>query len=182
MRFSLLLISAALCGVTPAFAINKCKTADGKFVFQDKPCLSGQGGEIEVKPASGNAAPVQQTAPVVGGAEVTAKPETETERLDKLAAQIRNSSRLRSLETSIIPGARATMLAQKNRCDKDMEALKRQQPAANNNLAGATWLQSISTEMSALAVRCDTEAKSMASNLDVLLKEQSDLKAAQNRQ
>ena len=44
---------AALLAAAPAWAINKCKGADGKVSFQDAPC-TGQGEKIEVRPASGD--------------------------------------------------------------------------------------------------------------------------------
>jgi len=50
--------SALLLIVTPAWAINRCKGPDGKMYYQDMPCAAEHsGGEIDIKPASGNAAP-----------------------------------------------------------------------------------------------------------------------------
>ena len=46
--------AAALLMAAPVWAINKCKTPEGKTVFQDAPC-AGQGEKIEVRPASGYA-------------------------------------------------------------------------------------------------------------------------------
>ena len=48
------LFAAALLISAQAWAINKCKTPEGKTVFQDAPC-AGQGEKIEVRPASGYA-------------------------------------------------------------------------------------------------------------------------------
>lgn len=45
-------LTAALL-LAPAWAINKCKGADGKVVFQDVPC-AGQGEKLDVRPASGH--------------------------------------------------------------------------------------------------------------------------------
>lgn len=53
------MLAAALLAATPAWAINKCKTPEGKTVFQDAPC-AGQGEKIEVRPASGHADPAKQ--------------------------------------------------------------------------------------------------------------------------
>ena len=35
------MLAAALLAATPAWAINKCKTPEGKTVFQDAPCAGG---------------------------------------------------------------------------------------------------------------------------------------------
>lgn len=55
-KIPLAAIAAALIALTtaPAWAVNKCKGADGKTVFQDTPCM-GKGETIKVRPASGNA-------------------------------------------------------------------------------------------------------------------------------
>jgi len=51
-------LAALLLASTPAWAINKCKGPDGKMYYQDTPCASGHsGGEIDIRPASGDAAP-----------------------------------------------------------------------------------------------------------------------------
>jgi len=42
----------------PAWAINKCTDAAGKVSFQDAPC-TGQGEQIEVRPAIEGATPIQ---------------------------------------------------------------------------------------------------------------------------
>lgn len=62
-------ISKALCvalpmilaAAAPAWAINKCTGADGKVTFQDAPC-AGNGGQIDVRPASGPARAVVPAA------------------------------------------------------------------------------------------------------------------------
>ena len=42
---------------------------------------------------------------------------------------------------------------------------------ANNNLAGATWEQSISTEMAALSARCDSRSRELLTNLELVRSE-----------
>lgn len=177
MRFLSVTICIALCAALPAHAINKCKASDGRFVYQDRPCLTGQGGEIEVRPASGHAAPAPPPAPAVAGAAPPAQPQTEAQRLQLLSQKLRKSNRLDSLNVRIVPDAQGAVDFQKARCDKSIAALQLKKQSASNNLAGATWEGSISAEMSALAARCDTEARATTRNLDTLLKEQSDLRA-----
>lgn len=69
MKF--LLIAAALLSPTfaPAWAINKCTTADGKVAFQDAPC-AGKGEQIEVKPNSGLALPKAAPGTLPAAAEI----------------------------------------------------------------------------------------------------------------
>ena len=56
-----LLLAAALLMAALAWAINKCKTAEGKMVFQDAPC-AGEGEKLDVRPASGHAVRAPATA------------------------------------------------------------------------------------------------------------------------
>ena len=172
---------AALLLIAPAHAINKCRTPDGKTIFQDAPCAPGQGGKIEVRPASGYAQP---TAATVTSAAVTtttttpAKPQTEAQRIDAQAEVLRKENRLHTLQVRAIPDARAAVDRQKLRCDGDMAELKNKKQLATNNLAGATWEQSISSEMAATATRCDTESRTLTKELDTLLQEQEAIKKA----
>lgn len=53
MMKSAIFLSAALSAAAPAWAVYKCTGPDGKTVFQDAPCV-GKGGQIEVRPASGD--------------------------------------------------------------------------------------------------------------------------------
>lgn len=52
-----------------------------------------------------------------------------------------------------------------------MAALRNRKQSAANNLAGATWELSLSSEMSAVATRCDTKQREMALERENLLKE-----------
>lgn len=53
--------SAAVCVVlcvlgSPALAVNKCVSADGRTVFQDAPCSAGRGEKVNIRPAMGSSA------------------------------------------------------------------------------------------------------------------------------
>ena len=165
---------AAMFLIAPAHAINKCRTPDGKIAFQDAPCASGQGGKIDVKPASGysQAINTNTTTPP------TTKPQTEAQRIDAQAEVLRKENRLHTLQVRAIPDARAAVDRQKLRCDGELIELKNKKQLATNNLAGATWEQSISSEMAATATRCDTEIRTLTKDLDTLLQEQEAIKKA----
>lgn len=168
------LAAAALLCLAPgaSWAINKCTGPDGKTVFQDAPCAPGRGGRIEVKPASGHA-----PAPAAAAAATPGKPQTEVERIRALSRKLNRENRLMTLENRAIPDARAAIDNQRAQCDREQATLRQRKLAATNNLAGATWEQSISEEMSAAARRCDTEIRFRMNQLESLQREQAEIKA-----
>lgn len=174
----LLVLAAAFCLPLPASAVNKCVGADGRAVFQDMPCADGRGEKMVIRPASGNApmAPPATATQAAGVGAATAAPQTEVERLRALADRLRDGNRISSLEVRVIPDAYGRVNAQKARCDAEFEALRARKAQANNNLAGATWEQSISSEMAAVATRCDTEGRVLQADLDRYQKELAALK------
>lgn len=162
-------IAAALvAAASPAWSINKCVGADGKVSFQEQAC-PGKGGAIEVKPASGMApAPVQQPDVPAAASQASKKEgvfgETYRRKLD--------------LETHLISSTRAELNGHLQSCDAQQRALAAKKGQARNNLAGATWEQSISAEMQAAATTCDTKARDLRSRLEGYEKELRELKAS----
>jgi hypothetical protein len=136
-------ITACLAvGVSQAMAISKCKGPGGAVVFQDAPC-TGQGGEITVKPASGSVAP----------AAVTTQAKTQAS-LDTLKGE-----RIRKEKWLVMNGARNALDAQRRQCADIQKQLAASKGWSNNNLAGAVRDVSISQEMTASAVACDSGAR-----------------------
>jgi hypothetical protein len=132
----------ALLPFSVTFAeMYKCEE-DGKTVFQDRPCR-GSGAAITVQPASGKA------------------PDVATEGQDSM-------SRLRANVNEMAVERRKREIAyQIQRLEGDIEGYRRAQDVelarlgnmkalAKNNLAGATWEQSISTEMQAVTEKYRT--------------------------
>jgi len=160
------LVLAAVVAFTPVWAINKCVGADGKVSFQDGPC-PGKGGAIEVKPASGSAAPqtVTSTATSVDAQEGAAAAEAGHAK-KKEGAFGESWQRRTWLEQSGLPGTRADIDNHQRRCAQQQQNLAAQKARANNNLAGATWEQSISAEMQAAATMCDTKARELRAQLE----------------
>ena len=148
--------------IAPAWAVNKCTGADGKVAFQDAPC-SGKGGQISVRPATGDAPATQATTP---GA-----PSTEVQRLEGLISESQRVRKIQEYELRVVPGAQLAITNQRSQCDAQLQALKDKKRLANDNLAGATWQASISSEMTALATRCDTRATELRADLDTRRKE-----------
>ena len=169
MKYGLIAVATlwtAAC--PPAWAINKCTGPDGRFTFQDAPCTS-QGEKVQVRPASGHAP--MMSAPVLSGAGVIIKKPTEAERLNALTEASQRERRKNDLDERLVPYARAAIDYQQAECDGQLKALQSKKRAANNNLAGATWEGSISSEMTAIATRCDTRSRNLREELDALRKE-----------
>lgn len=82
------------------------------------------------------------------------------------------------LENRGVPDARTVISSHQAQCDSQQRSLAAKKGSATNNLAGATWEQSISSEMQAAATACDTRARELRKQLESLEKELRDLKAA----
>lgn len=165
-----LLLTAALLAASPTWAINKCIGADGKAVFQDAPCM-GQGEKIDVRPASGSAPKPAAVASDAAGAATTPAP-TRKENVFGERWQRRTY-----LENRGIPDARAAIDGHQADCTAQQARLAAKKNRATNNLAGATWEDSISGEMQAAATTCDTRARELRAELDSLQKELRELKS-----
>lgn len=83
------------------------------------------------------------------------------------------------LENRGIADARAALRNHEAQCDAKQKELAAKKTLARNNLAGATWEQSITTEMQAAATICDSKGRELRSQLDRLEAELRDLKARQ---
>ncbi|WCM88550.1 DUF4124 domain-containing protein [Acidovorax sp. NCPPB 3576] len=159
----LTLLIAAMAVAPATWAINKCTGADGKTVFQDAPCV-GKGETVNVKPASGNAPAASAQSPLSAAQKEGAFGETWRRRTD--------------LEQHLIRNARAELQTHFLRCEQQQQALSQRKALANNNLAGATFEQSISAEMQAAATTCDTKARDLRARLESLEKELRELTAS----
>lgn len=161
-----------------AWAINKCTGPDGSVVFQDAPC-AGKGEQINVKPASGHA-PNQQPAngnPQYG--DPSEKPITEAQRIERSVKASKDNRRKQALELRLIPDMTSELERHNRACDRDIANLRSKKGLARNNLAGATWEESISSEMNAVALRCDSKTKDMRDRLAEMKKECSELGGCQ---
>lgn len=152
----------------PAWAINKCIGPDGKVVFQDSAC-SGKGEKMNVRPATGDGNSFQPAASPA--ANTTDKQKTEAQRIETQISDSQRKRRRQELEMRLVPDAQGAINNQRAQCDSDLKALQDKKAHANNNLAGATWETSISSEMTAVATRCDTRNREVRDDLDTLRKE-----------
>ena len=81
------------------------------------------------------------------------------------------------LESHLINNARGDLNAHLRDCDAQQRQLASKKSLARNNLAGATWEQSISAEMQAAATSCDTKARDLRARLEAYEKELRELQA-----
>ncbi len=152
---------------TPAWAIYQCQDpATGRTTFQERPCEATgmRGKQIEVRPS---------TLGATGSATATT-----ADTAQQLRAQSEHQAkerRLRDLNAHDIPNAQGRARSAANRCKERMDAVGRKKSSASNNLAGATWEQSLSTEMQAIATQCHAETAVLNAEVDRLLNEQRQL-------
>jgi chromosome segregation ATPase len=158
---------AAICA--PSWAINKCTLPDGKVAFQDAPCSGGKGVALTVRPASGDGTLISPAA--TSSATASEKPKTEAQRLQGLIDESQRDRRKRELVVRLVPDAQFAISRERAQCDQELKALQTKKMSANNNLAGATWETSISSEMTAIATRCDTRNRELRTDFDDLKKE-----------
>jgi hypothetical protein len=152
----------------PVWAINKCTAPDGKVSFQDAPCNVGTGGHIDVRPASGSAPPPAGDS-IAPGAGTPHR--TEAQRLEGVLAKSQAYRRRVELESLLVPNAQAALNQTRARCDAELQTLHARKSRANNNLAGATWEASLSQEMQAVSLRCDTQQRELKDDFEALRKE-----------
>lgn len=144
----------ALIGlVDPAAAINKCPQADGKVVYSDMPCPGGKAQQITIQKSH---VPTPDKPRPSTGIEPA-----EYER------QLRKRLDLEKIDRDI-----AFNHAEINRLENNREAeinnLMRQGARANNNLAGATFLNSLAQEQNAVAIRYNASIQQVSNNLQAL--------------
>lgn len=98
------------------------------------------------------------------------KKQTEADRLNALTAASQRDRRKVELDERLVPYAKAAIANELMQCDSQLQALQAKKRSANNNLAGATWESSISSEMGAIATRCDTRTRELREEFATLKK------------
>jgi hypothetical protein len=121
-------VSLALLAGSAAGGVYKCEV-DGKIVFSDTRCATDSEA-IDIR--------YRQSDP--GEA---AEIERRTEEVQEQVARRQHANRIAAQKREI------TRLERER--DRKLSALRDKKAFANNNLAGAAWEQSISTEMTAVA-------------------------------
>ena len=139
----------------------------------------GQGEKIDVRPASGSA-PKAAAAPTtadLNAAPAPAPAAAAAPAKKKEGAFGASWQRRTYLENRGIPDAESAIHAHKRQCEQKQADLRSRQGSANNNLAGATYLQSLAAEMQAAATMCDVRSRELNAELDSMKKELRELQA-----
>jgi uncharacterized protein (DUF305 family) len=146
------IVFALHVGQSRAAEIYKCLDSNGKPLFQGTPC-AGSGNKIAVKPANGtvaaDTAPEGAPASPVGMTSSKLKASVSALELDRKKREIDYD--IRDLEAEVDRHQRAM--------DRELAALQDKKLYASNSLAGATWEQSISTEMRAVTDKYSTKMR-----------------------
>jgi len=144
----------------PGFAqIYRCKTSDGTVV-QQMPCPAGQGEKLAVKPASGYspaAAPSVPSTPQAA-ANTTAKAQAQGKVLE--------NERIRREKWTEWYERTSAVTQIKQRCSMEQSVIRARMASSNNNLAGAMRDVSLTNELTAAAVRCDTRVREAEREVD----------------
>ncbi len=118
-------------------AVYKC-VVDGRTTFSDRPCAA-DAARVEMKVYRPSADEAVRAEERVRGLQATLSAKQDTRQRRRLLRNIRDA------EDEIASLQRAM--------DDEHRALKQKKRRASNNLAGATWEESISTEMRAVTSR-----------------------------
>lgn len=147
--FVALALVLASCG---AAAQYKCVDSAGKTTFQQTPCAAAekeqrlriQGADAASPPAS---APASQP--------VLTPEQRMLANIERERRQEERTQSIENLERQI--GYLQDLIVRRNgQMSAELAALQEKKGAARNNLAGATWEQSISSEMQAVTLKYKT--------------------------
>ncbi|MCB1769727.1 MAG: DUF4124 domain-containing protein [Candidatus Competibacteraceae bacterium] len=139
--------------LSPAMAVNKCVNDAGQVVYQSAPCpASAKGGELTLQKAAPASAPSPADA-------------EELKRIQQTASALERERRLTEIDREI-QRLEGRITDHRSAMDGEMANLRRKKLLANNNLAGATWEQSISEEMNAVTQKYDALIRSDQNRID----------------
>lgn len=169
------LLVVATLAITPADAqVYKC-TVNGRIAFTDKPC-DDTAQPLKVRPAAGHNAPAppEPAAPTSGPNNPAAPTANAANDREAYAAEASKAAKKRAINDKI-NRKKNRLIALRQARDRELAALQNDQSRANNNLAGATWLQSISQEMQAINGKYDTEMRMVQTDIDQLMQDRAAL-------
>ena len=155
-KYSRFLLAALLALMAaPATAINKCVNDAGQVVYQTAPCpTTAKSSELTLQKAS------QPSATSATDAE-------ELKRLQQTAGKMERDRKLTEIDREI-GRLEGQIVEHRSAMSDQIASLQQKKQSANNNLAGATWEQSISDEMSAVSQRYDALIRNDQSQIAVL--------------
>lgn len=139
---------------TPAMAVNKCVIDGWKVVYQVAPCPdAAKSSDVTIR---------KDTATPAAPAEAD-----ELKRIKETGAAMERERKITETEREIAERESRNHAIQQTMTN-ELAALKIKKTAARNNLAGATWEESISGEMNAVTQKYDTMIRTNQSKIDSL--------------
>lgn len=160
MRHCLVLLAVTLSSHAGAH-VYKCSDG-GTTVYSELPC-GASAKAVTIRPASGHA-PDRLAAPAAG------TPLAQGSLTDKADAAVK----LRLLDDEIWRKERRLSAISAEHEERQAE-LREKKQRARNNLAGATWEQSISEEMKAVAAEYDIKIRGAQTDVEALKRRRDDL-------
>lgn len=149
----LLLALASFHAVAGSGSYHVCTDAKGQKLFTQDPCPNGQAAEVKHYS-------VTNTAPAPDAAS-----DNRLSTDNPAYIKMRDSNRRAELERAIKKSEKEISKLQQQ-LDTELAGLKVKQGQANNNLAGATYQQSLATEMQAVTDRYKLQMQNKQSELD----------------
>lgn len=156
MRY-LLMIASLLVSLPAAAQVNKCQVGD-KVVYQAAPCKAG--------------ATRATLAPRNDVSEDSARANREKFIADD---KVRQAGNRRERIDGTIAALERDIAGYQKSMDAELATLQARKASANNNLAGATWEQSLSTEMQAVTAKYQTKIKTAQDRIAGLRQERATL-------
>ncbi|HSA48103.1 MAG TPA: DUF4124 domain-containing protein [Candidatus Competibacteraceae bacterium] len=136
-------------------AINKCVDDVGKVVYQSAPCpATAKGSEITLQKAP----PVPVASPVDA---------EELKRIQQTANAMERERKLKEINR-VISDTEELITDYRQAMNSELSALQQKKQLAQNNLAGATWEQSISAEMSSVTQKYDALIRDQQTRIERL--------------
>lgn len=166
-KAAIFILVALVSSTAWAQHIYRC-TINGARVIQDRPC---PGTRLEAqKPVAVSAAPAAASP-----AEPSPTASDDMARSKAYLAQRDKERRIIDIQFQI-GQIEASIYADRQSRDRALAVIAEKKKLANNNLAGATYEQSLSTEMQAVTMRFDSDIKAKQETLKGLRDELASLK------
>lgn len=160
---SLIAVTLTVCAFSsPANAVFKCEV-DGKITFSQTRCAP-TAETIQIKTHT----PSAESAEHAASRADAIKAQLDKNQTQRETRRIR--AKIRTLETDV---ERYQKLQ-----DMEIDVLQKKKSRANNNLAGATWEQSISQEMQAVVQNYSTKINTARDQIKRLQKRLDEMQAS----
>jgi hypothetical protein len=165
MKKTLTAMTVLLLAASAHAQVFQC-VENGRKVFSDKPC--GQDAKpLEVRPSSGRVTP---SSPQSAGANEAAQKQSQ----DDLSKRADLAVKKRLLDEEIYRKEQR-LKSLRSDMEQKLADLREKKRNANNNLAGATWENSISQEMNSVVASYDSQFRFIEGEISALRSQRATL-------